>query len=64
MPLGLWVVILWMAFVFLLGLAFMWWGIRSGQFDDVEEPARRMLEDREPAPWPVSASRVRRWGRA
>ena len=52
MPLGLWVVILWMAFVFLFGLALMAWGLVTHQFDDVQEPARRMLEDIEPQSWP------------
>lgn len=61
MPLGLAVVIAWMAFVFLVGLAMMWWGISSGQFDDIEEPAHRMMDDREPQAWAVPASRRRRW---
>jgi len=52
MPFGLWVVVAWMAFVFLFGIALMAWGLATRQFDDVEEPARRMLEDVEPQPWP------------
>ncbi len=64
MPLGLIVVVVWMAFVFLVGLVMMWWGISSGQFADVEEPARRMLEDREPLPWPDTSPHRRRWNRA
>ncbi len=52
MPLGLWVVVGWMAFVALTGLALIAWGLKTGQFDDIEEPAYRMLEDREPAEWP------------
>lgn len=52
MPIGLWVVVGWMAFVFLFGVALMGWGLAKHQFDDIEEPARRMLEDREPEPWP------------
>ncbi len=30
--------------VFLIGVAF-WWSVRSGQFDDMEGPAYRMLMD-------------------
>jgi cbb3-type cytochrome oxidase maturation protein len=54
MPLGMWVVLGWMAFVILTGLAFLVWGWRAGQFRDIEEPKYRMLEDREPQPWPDS----------
>ena len=52
MPIGLWVVAGWMAFVFLFGLALVGWGLMNGQFDDLEESKYRMLEDREPEPWP------------
>ncbi|MEO8674761.1 MAG: cbb3-type cytochrome oxidase assembly protein CcoS [Casimicrobiaceae bacterium] len=30
--------------VFLIGAAF-WWSVRSGQFDDLEGPAHRILAD-------------------
>jgi cbb3-type cytochrome oxidase maturation protein len=30
--------------VFLIGVAF-WWSVRSGQFDDLEGPAHRILTD-------------------
>ncbi|MDS4014825.1 MAG: cbb3-type cytochrome oxidase assembly protein CcoS [Candidatus Accumulibacter sp.] len=30
--------------VFMIGLAF-WWSLRSGQFDDLEGPAYRILMD-------------------
>ena len=30
--------------VFLIGAAF-WWSVRSGQFDDLESPAHRILSD-------------------
>ncbi|MFZ5556582.1 MAG: cbb3-type cytochrome oxidase assembly protein CcoS [Pseudomonadota bacterium] len=30
--------------VFLVGLVF-WWAVRSGQFDDLEGPAHRILMD-------------------
>lgn len=55
MPLGLWVVVGWMAFVALTGLAMISWGLKTGQFDDIEEPKYRMLEDREPLGWPGRA---------
>ncbi len=32
------------ALAFLIGLAF-WWSVRSGQFDDLEGPAHRILDD-------------------
>ncbi len=36
--------------VFLIGVAF-WWSVKSGQFDDMEGPAYRVLmdDDRPPA---------------
>jgi cbb3-type cytochrome oxidase maturation protein len=30
--------------VFLIGAAF-WWSVRSGQFDDLDGPAHRILSD-------------------
>ncbi len=30
--------------VFLIGVIF-WWSLRSGQFDDLEGPAHRILQD-------------------
>lgn len=53
MPFGLWVVVGWMGLVSLSGLAFIAWGLRSGQFDDIEEAKYRMMEDREPQGWPA-----------
>ena len=36
--------------VFLIGIAF-WWSLRSGQYDDLEGPAYRLLmDDRDPLP--------------
>lgn len=52
MPVGMWVVVGWMAFVALTGVAFLVWGWRRGQFHDIEEAKYRMLEEREPEPWP------------
>jgi nitrogen fixation-related uncharacterized protein len=53
MPLGMWVVVGWMAFVALTGIAFLAWGWKHGQFRSVEEAKYRMLEDKDPEPWPV-----------
>jgi len=52
MPLGLWVVVGWMALVALTGIIFLVWGWRNGQFKDIEEAKYKMLEDREPEAWP------------
>jgi cbb3-type cytochrome oxidase maturation protein len=52
MPLGMWVVVGWMAFVAFSTIAFIIWAWKDGQFDDIEEAKYRMLEEREPAPWP------------
>ncbi|MGD2058019.1 MAG: cbb3-type cytochrome oxidase assembly protein [Anaerolineales bacterium] len=52
MPIGMWVVLGWMAFVMLTGLLFILWGWQSGQFKDIEEAKYRMLDDRDPEPWP------------
>ncbi len=35
--------------VFMIGLAF-WWSLRSGQFDDLEGPAYRILMDNDDLP--------------
>ena len=52
MPLGLWVVVGWMAFVMITGIAFIVWGWRRGQFHHIEDVKYRMLEDHDPQPWP------------
>ena len=52
MPLGMWVVVGWMVFVAFTGIVFMVWGWKTGQFRDIEEAKYRMLEEREPEPWP------------
>ena len=54
MPLGMWVVVGWMAFVILTGIIMLIWGWKRGQFKDIEEAKYRMMEDREPEPWPDS----------
>lgn len=35
--------------VFLIGAVF-WWSLKSGQFDDLEGPAHRILHDDDPPP--------------
>lgn len=57
MPMGLWVVVGWMALVALTAFAFIAWGLRTGQFDDMEAPKYDMLEDREPIGWPDRRAR-------
>ncbi|MEJ2149638.1 MAG: cbb3-type cytochrome oxidase assembly protein [Chloroflexota bacterium] len=52
MILGLWVVFGWMVFVALTAVVSIIWGWRHGQFRDIEEAKYKMLEDREPEPWP------------
>lgn len=52
MPMGLWVVVAWMAFVIFTGIVFLVWGYLNGQFDDIEEAKYKMLEEREPEGWP------------
>ena len=52
MPVGMWVVVGWMLFVALTGVGFVIWGWKDGQFKNIEEAKYRMLEDREPEPWP------------
>ncbi len=52
MPLGLWLVIGMMLVIALSGIVFLIWGWESGQFRDIEEAKYRMLEDKDPEPWP------------
>lgn len=52
MSLGVWVVVGWMAFVALTGVAMLLWGWRRKQFRNIEEAKYTMLEDREPQGWP------------
>jgi nitrogen fixation-related uncharacterized protein len=58
MPLGLWVVVGWMAFVILTGLVMLFIAWRSGQFKNIEEAKYRMLEEIEPEPWPEKKERT------
>jgi cbb3-type cytochrome oxidase maturation protein len=52
MPWGMWVVVGWMILVPLTGIVLFFWGWEQGQFEDIEEPKYKMLEDKEPEPWP------------
>lgn len=52
MPIGMWVVVGWMLFIVLIAILFFVWGLGTKQFKDVEEAKYKMLEDKEPAPWP------------
>jgi nitrogen fixation-related uncharacterized protein len=52
MSLGIIVLIGGIAIVAISAIALLIWGLRSGQFRNVEEAKYKMLEDREPEPWP------------
>lgn len=52
MPLGLIAFTAWMAFMAIICIAFFVWGWKENQFHNIEEAKYRMLEDREPQPWP------------
>ena len=52
MILGVWLIVMWMAFMVLVSGLLFAWGWRSGQFSDIEASKYRMLEDRDPEPWP------------
>ena len=64
MALGLWVFFGWMLFVVATGLVLLIWAWRSGQFKNVEEAKYRMLEDREPEPWPEKSEKKQEGDRA
>ena len=52
MALGVWLIVMWMAFMVMVGGALFAWGWRNGQFRDLEKSKYRMLEDRDSEPWP------------
>ncbi|WP_162141307.1 cbb3-type cytochrome oxidase assembly protein [Paucidesulfovibrio longus] len=54
MPEGMWVLLGFSAFVISVGLVLLGWGLRSGQFRNVEQAKFEMLDDRDPAPWPTN----------
>lgn len=43
--------------VFIIGVIF-WWSVRSGQYDDMEGPAYRLLMDDKDAPRPDPTERA------
>ena len=45
MAAGVWLFVGWMALVAIMAFGFFVWGWERELFDDVEEPARRMLLD-------------------
>lgn len=57
MALGVWLIVLWMAFMVLVGVGLLAWGWRRGQFRDVESSKHSMLADRDPEPWPRTTRR-------
>jgi nitrogen fixation-related uncharacterized protein len=52
MSLGILVLVGGMIVVAATAIIFLVWGFVSGQFKNVEEAKYRMLEDKEPQPWP------------
>jgi cbb3-type cytochrome oxidase maturation protein len=52
MTFGLLGFVAWGVFLILTAIGLFLWGYRRGQFKDIEEAKYRMLEDREPEPWP------------
>ena len=60
MALGLWVFLGWMIFVAGTGIVFLIWAWRNGQFKNIEEAKYRMLEDREPEPWPARKETIKK----
>lgn len=52
MPLAGWLMLAYMLLVVFSGVVLLIWGWRSGQLRNIEEPKYRMMEDKEPEPWP------------
>jgi len=52
LSLGTWIILGWMLMAASIGIGFLIWGWRNGQFKDIESAKYRMLEDKEPEPWP------------
>jgi cbb3-type cytochrome oxidase maturation protein len=53
----------WIGSAAVIGIGLLIWAWRSGQFKDIEEAKYRMLDDREPAPWPKREGRDGSQGR-
>ncbi len=52
MSAGARIFLFWIGSAAVIGVGLLIWAWRSGQFKDIEEAKYRMLEDREPEPWP------------
>lgn len=52
MSVGAKLLLFWIGSAAIIGIGLLMWGRRTGQFKDIEEAKYRMLEDREPEPWP------------
>jgi len=52
MPLGLQILVVWMAVVALFGLGTLAWALYSGQLDDMEDAKFIPFREREPEGWP------------
>lgn len=53
---GVQILVGWMAFVALFGLATLGWALYSGQLDDMEDAKFIPFDEREPADWPGRSS--------
>ena len=49
---GIWGLVGLMLIIALVGVGFLIWGWRKGQFKDIESAKYQMLEEKEPEPWP------------
>jgi nitrogen fixation-related uncharacterized protein len=52
MSVGAKLLLFWIGTAVIIGVALFVWGWRTGQFRNIEEAKYRMLEDKEPEPWP------------
>jgi cbb3-type cytochrome oxidase maturation protein len=52
LSLGIWMLAGWLVLAALIALGFLIWAWRNGQFKDIEEAKYRMLDNKEPEPWP------------
>jgi nitrogen fixation-related uncharacterized protein len=52
MSAGARIFLFWVGVAAAIGISFLIWAWRSGQFKNIEEAKYRMLDDREPEPWP------------